>query len=400
MKNWIDITGYTLAGKLPDTFLLNNGTRVATPEQWQQRRRELYKTAVELQYGTIPPAPDFLEVEPLSLQGVGKPNTYRIHTGTRENPVSFTMTVFKASKEKAPAVIDGDLCFPYVFDKEFIQSFISNGIHLVMFNRTELAPDIARYNLRQLDETTGEHAICSDIYDGLSTGNCGGQLKKAYPDYTFGAIGAWAWGFCRCVDALEILEIADLYAFAGHSRGGKTALLAGVLDERAAIVNPNGSGTGGTGCYRVSMTAVHEDGEEKPSEPLENITLTFPAWMGAEMRRYPAREAELPFDSHDLKGLVAPRILLDTEAASDIWANPVGTWQTNMAAKEVYRFCGCENNLLWHYRSGYHRHAIEDVALLINVVRHVRFGEPLAEGYNNLVFDPPALAFDWRCPNV
>ena len=27
--------------------------------------------------------------------------------------------------------------------------------------------------------------------------------------------------------------------FTGHSRGGKTAALAGVLDERAAIVNPN-----------------------------------------------------------------------------------------------------------------------------------------------------------------
>ena len=69
-----------------------------------------------------------------------------------------------------------------------------------------------------------------------------------------------------------------------------------------------------------------------------------------------------------------------------------------MAAREVYKFHHCEKNLLWHYRSGYHFHKLEDIERLVNVVRHVRFGDPLEEGYNNLVFDAPPLAFDWRCP--
>ena len=398
MKNRIDITNYKLAAPLPDTFLLNNGTRVATSADWQQRRTELYQTAVEFQYGTQPPVPEFLEVEPLCQLPVGKPSTFRIHTGRRNHPITLNMTVFRGVKGKAPAVIDGDLCFPYPYDAEFIKTFTEQGIHFVVFNRTELAPDIAGYNLRQLDESTPEHTICSKVYEKLTAGDCGGQLKKAYPEYSFSAIAAWAWGYSRCVDALEILGIADLYAFTGHSRGGKTALLAGALDERAAIVNPNGSGTCGAACYRVSMSAINEDGVEKPSEPLENIIRVFPAWMSLSMREYVGREAELPFDCHDLKALVAPRVLLDTEAASDLWANPVGTWQTNMAAREVYKFLGCEENLLWHYRSGYHYHALEDIRLLVNVVRHVRYNEPLAEDFNNLVFDPPALAFDWRSP--
>lgn len=74
------------------------------------------------------------------------------------------------------------------------------------------------------------------------------------------------------------------------------------------------------------MRAVNEDGEEKPSEPLENIFRHFPAWMGPELQQYAGKEADLPFDCHDLKALVAPRVLLDTEAAGDIWANPAGTF--------------------------------------------------------------------------
>ena len=398
MRIHIDTTRYQLAGKLPDPFHMDDGRTVATEEDWKQRRTELYKTSVELQYGTMPPNPDFLEVETLSLAQAGRPSTYRICTGTKAHPVILHMTVFKSAKKKCPAVITGDLCFPYCFDKEVIETFLKSGIHFVAFNRTELAPDIAGYNLRQLDPDSNEPALSSPIYEKIATGNCGGQLKDAYPEYTFGAIGAWAWGYSRVVDALEVLGIADYYAFTGHSRGGKTALLAGALDERAAIVNPNGAGTCGAGCYRVSMAAINEDGVEQVSEPTEHIIKTFPAWMGPKLAAYAGREAELPFDSHMLKALVAPRVLLDTEAASDLWANPIGTWQTNLAAREVYKFLGFPTRLIWRYRSGYHCQTLDDFQLLMQIIRAYYHGEALPQGINNLVFDPQSPAFDWRSP--
>ena len=64
------------------------------------------------------------------------------------------------------------------------------------------------------------------------------------------------------------------------------------------------------------------------------------------MRKYIDKEDELPFDSHYLKAMVAPRVLFVSEAASDIMANPVGLWQTTMGAREVYKFLGAEDKLL------------------------------------------------------
>ena len=51
--------------------------------------------------------------------------------------------IFKPKgNKKYPAVIDGDLCWKYVYDTQFINRFIDNDIMLVMFDRTEIAPDM------------------------------------------------------------------------------------------------------------------------------------------------------------------------------------------------------------------------------------------------------------------
>lgn len=374
-KNLIKIKSVTIKGNLPNPFIMNDGTPVTTAEDWEQRRQEMYKTAVELQYGTMPPAPEFLEVE--LLDDAALIHNYRITTGRLDHPVSFIMRVIcPASTGKFPAIVDGDLCWRYAFDKEYLQTVTGNGIAFVLFNRLELVPD------RNVDRSQG-------------------PLYRCYPEYTFSALGAWAWGYARCVDALEKLGYIDMdnIAFSGHSRGGKTALLAGVLDQRAAIVNTNESGAGGAGCYRVDTEAVDEAGNLCPSEKLADLLKNFPHWFNPDMAPYVGREEDLPFDEHFLKALVAPRILLETDAASDIWANPVGSWQTSMAAKEVFRFLGKEENIIHTFRPGFHEHQPRDLQTLVNVMKAKMAGEPLCEDTFRLPFPTPEeLIFDWRCP--
>ncbi len=352
----LHITKYEVLGDLPDLFTFADGTPVRTAEDWAARRAELYASAVELQYGGMPPAPDFLEVE-LLYGAQGTFRTYRIHTGTREMPVTFQMKLLLPGDGRAgryPCIVDGDMCFAYFMDKAYLSAATDEGVAWVLFDRTELAHDI------------------------IGEGRGHGQLYATYPDRDFGALAAWAWGYSRCVDALELLGAQGLpidltaIAFAGHSRGGKTAALAGASDTRAAVVNPNETCAGACGCYRIHMEGYCDGIPPFRSETLADLLGPFDFWMGPGMAAYAHREAELPFDAHFLKALIAPRVLFVSEAAGDIWANPVGSWMTTMAAREAYRFLGCEDNLYWYFREGTHFHKVEDVQMLVNIIKHHR----------------------------
>ena len=373
----LQVTKYEVLGKLPDPFLTEAGVRLTAPAEWAARRAELYRTVIELQYGTQPPKPDFLTVERLCDDP--REVSFIIHTGTRQHPVQFRIYVLlPKAEEKCPVIVDGDAGWRYHMDRDYLNAALEKGIGWVLFDRTELAHD-----------NRAESRV--------------GALYQTYPDYTFGALGAWAWGYMRCVDALETLDLPvdmDWIVFSGHSRGGKTAALAGALDTRARVVNPNETCAGACGCYRIHMSGRYDGGPERNSETLDDLWRRFAFWMGPGMGDFAAREADLPFDAHELKAMIAPRTLFVSEAAGDLWGNPVGSWQTTVAAGEVFRFLGAEQNLFWYFRPGKHAHTVTDVAMLADVVRHQRNGEPLDPRFFRLPFKAPDLAFDWRCPGI
>ncbi|MBR5680730.1 MAG: hypothetical protein IKX19_08750 [Clostridia bacterium] len=374
------ITKYEVLGKLPDPFTFADGRKVRNTADWEERRRELYGPVIELQYGGMPPEPEFLEIDPLCVpNAVGRMNIWRIRTGTRANPVSWTIYAHRPAGEGPwPAVIDGDLCYGCMQDPRTAEQFRKMGIMLVTFNRDEIVPDTR---------------------NPVRTGN----LYGTYPEIPFSALSAWAWGFSRTLDALEKLGIVDLscVTFTGLSRGGKAALLAGALDERATIVCPEATCAGSGSCYRIHMEAETSDSRIARSETLKDIVNAFPDWFGPDLKRYEDDEAALPFDSHMLKAMVAPRVLFDCEAEDDIWAGPVNAWMTDLAAREVWKLYGKEENVLWYWRAGGHAHLPEDFDMLIQVIERERHGTPLrSEKFMKTPFKEPEPIFDWRCPTA
>ncbi len=335
---------------LPDLFQFENGRPVTAAADWPERRREILRLIQEIEYGHLPPAPErtsgeLLQARRLRESGAQKSrhNQYRIATGV-EQKVAFTLHLFiPAGDGPYPVIICGDDCWRNL-GADVQQAVSERGYAIALFNRLEIAPD------------DGRDDRASFFY-------------RLYPEGDFGALAAWAWGYQRCVDFLLTVPEIDSrrLAVTGHSRGGKTALLAGATDERIALTAPNNSGCGGAGCFRILG---------KDSETLEAILNNFPHWFCRRLRDFVGRVESLPLDQHFIKALVAPRPLLTTEALGDLWANPLGTWHTHAAAREAYRMLSAEKQIGIWYREGGHRHGLTDWQALLDFADWQFFGKP------------------------
>ncbi len=366
------------AGPLPDLFAKPGGGRIARREEWPERAECWRRLIVEMEYGGLPPAPVSVRCETLCHSSIKRfPGTpahwsFRIHCEGGEQPFAFcARLVFPQSDRPVPVILCGDACWWYVTD-EILQDVLAAGFGLALFNRTELAEDLG------YDRVPDKRQRSGGLYD-------------VYPGRTFGALAAWAWGYHRAVDWLRALPFVDgdRIAITGHSRGGKTTLLAGATDPRIAVVNDNASCAGGSAAYRY----VGRGGETL------NIVNVFPSWFGPRMKDYVGREAELPFDQHALLAAIAPRPLLLTYALDDRWSNPEGMVQCFQAAREVYRFLGAEDRIAFHLRPGSHAHAAGDWNLLVRFLRWQWQAAPAPDGLNRHPYTHLRPAFDWKAPD-
>ncbi len=330
-----------------------DGRSVAAGD-WRARRAEL-RIIVEHEYGGMPPEPARTTPVLLCASRAGF-CTYEVRCGLDTGgELSFLMNLWvPAGEGPFPVILNGDGCWRY-FDDDIVARVLARGCAAASFNRTALAAD----NKESYRET---------------------GLYRAYPGASFGALAAWAWGYHRCVDALGALDFlrADQIAITGHSRGGKTVLLAGATDERIALTNPNDSGAGGSALNRL---------KGKGAERIDDFVRSGNIfWFGPGFAEYRHRDAALPYDQHFLHALVAPRALLVSEAYGDLWANPSGSYAACLAAREVYDLLGCRDAIGWAFREGAHGHTAQDFEALLDFV-DVRFGgKAVLRGFQREVF--------------
>jgi len=325
----------------------------------------------------LPPEPDGIQIETLchgtarNLPGGPKILSYRIHCLGGQIPFSFCVQLICPKSEgHLPAIISGDGCWRYVTDG-VIGQVLASGCALVLFNRTELAEDLGYAGVPDKNQRTG------GLYDVFPGGN-------------FGAVSAWAWGYHRCVDLLMELPFIDHHRLAvtGHSRGSKTALVAGATDARIALINDNASGAGGSATFRY----VGDGGET-----LE-ILKVFPSWFGTGLHPFLGREQDIPYDQHCLLATIAPRPLLLTYALEDRWSNPEGMVQSVRAAGEVYQFLGTPENLAFHLRAGDHEHAPDDWNVFLEFLSWHWFQTPPTTAFNVHPYHELKPAFSWKAP--
>lgn len=146
-----------------------------------------------------------------------------------------------------------------------------------------------------------------------------------------GKIGLWAWACMRMMDyALTLPELdAERISVAGHSRLGKTALLAGALDPRFYCAYSNDSGCSGAALSR-----------QKEGETIKDIVTRFPYWFCQRYADYVDREEDLPFDQHALLAANAPHYVYVASASDDAWAYPKNEYLSCVAVSEYFESLG------------------------------------------------------------
>lgn len=352
--------------ELPDPFLKQDKSRVASKEEWSAQREYLKAMLAHYMYGHMPEDNGVTKGEVIFARPVygGKAiaETIRITTG-RNGEVSFDISCIRPrTVQKVPVITWNQQAGRYgsAIEEELV---CRRGYAIVEFNREQLAED---------------------------NGNAvHGVAAAAYPECDWGAIAIWAWGHSRIADYLFMTDWADTEKLiaTGHSRGGKAALCAAIYDERFAICAPSGSGCGGAGCLRYlggrygegsglceTVGSINDAagywwtdnfgkfGNRQATYTRSNFPIVENA-MELVMKNFaPDKmgktkdESKLPFDMHFAKALIAPRALITVDGIGDVWSNPYGTQITWRAAQEVFDFLGVSSNNAMYFHEGGHEY--------------------------------------------
>ncbi|MGD1276096.1 MAG: alpha/beta hydrolase family protein [Tepidisphaeraceae bacterium] len=397
---------------MPDVMLMNDGTRVTTPQQWQKRREEMKRILEYYAVGLAPPPPgNVVGRETKTELMPGAKVKYRlvhltfgpqeslgldigIYTPTQGGPfpavimpgrtppgatplpslpkgpgqgrsVDALLTVGPAtdgnpSTQPSSRRTRGGLSTMEQTMNELRDAILAHGFAYVTFNNNDCAEDTT---LRNPD---GSWAFRNT------------RFYPAYPGYDWGVLGGWAWGVSRIVDYLETDPSIDKTRLivSGVSRTGKSALIAGAFDDRLAMVAPICSSGGGTPAYRFSGAG------RGGKEGLGEMMLKYPNYFSPHLHQFWGHVDQLPFDEHWFIALAAPRPFIALEGTRDGNVNANGVRQSWLAAQPAYALLGAADRLGVNWSDRPHGVVEDDWdALLAFADKHLR-GKPTTRRFD------------------
>lgn len=335
---------------LPELLRCNDGTAVTTIAQWENKRKpELMEYFYSQEYGCTPSENisvkyQILAQNPKALDGKATSKQIKFSFVGNGKTVEALLLLYipNAVQGKVPVVIGYNFKGNHstTTEEDILYSSAYKELKKNDHSTWTRGEQVSRWSYNRIIDRG--YAVATMWYENIYPDRPGleersvAALFSGYeanvdkPD-KWQAIGAWAWGLSRIADYLETEEKIDLekMAIMGHSRQGKATLWAGVQDERFKVVISNNSGCGGAALAKRVY-----------GENIAIITKAFPHWFCPAFSRYADKEAELPFDQHQLIALIAPRSVYVASAVDDQWADPKGEFLSAYHAGPVYQLYG------------------------------------------------------------
>ncbi len=326
-------------------------------------RKEMLDILQKNEYGIMPPKPEKISfTEECDISGnfcAGKAKLKRVtvHAVIDGRELSFPFYAAVPTKAgKYPFFVSIGFDFEKTIPNKYlpIEEIIDNGFAVLHFFYGDVTKD---------DYNFGE-GIASAILDG----------RWNRENSECGKIAMWAWAAQRILDYTYTDPVFDTERaiVCGHSRLGKTALLAGATDERFKYVYSNDSGCSGAAITRGKI-----------GEQLIDICSMAGYWFCKKYYSYIEHEDEMPFDQHYLIASIAPRYAYIASAEEDSWADPDSEYLACVAASEAWSGGGFisedrlpkagdvfhDGKIGYHLRSGCHYFSREDWLKFIEFFR-------------------------------
>lgn len=373
-SGFVSVDSLTANEELPDPLTFFDGTKVASPADWNKRADEISRLYEYYMYGVMPDTSD----EKVSYKVSG--NELTITVEKRGKTVSFPVN-FSVPDKNRIAMPEGG--YPVLIAYLWLTQteYANNRGYAVITLNTEL---IAADNWTR-------SGVFYDLY----------PYGDKWTEQT-GALMAWSWGVSKILDALEAgagkeLNINPAYnIMTGVSRWGKAAAVTGAFDKRIKVTAPSCSGAGGMAMFRYKSEGKTYDyssiGVNSPyvmtaNEPLSSLQSSSEQhWFNDNFLNFKNVNA-LPFDQHMLASLCAEEgryLFITGSYLYEDWTNPPAMWLTYLAAREVFKYLGLEDNIGIHLHKEGHMVTDEDMVYLLDFCDHHFYGRRIESNLDDL----------------
>ena len=301
--------------KLPNPFEWSDGSgKIKSLEEWKCRRAEIKAEIEKYEIGT---KPETAKVEATYNGGVLK-------VVISDNGQSATLS----SNLKVPS---GSGPFPIIIGMNSPTGSLDSSLFSDFIQVPFLHDQVAKYSMNGQKDTSA-------------------TFYKMYPDLkNNGDYSAWAWGVSRLIDGLE--QVIDKIngdlskiVVTGCSYAGKMALFSGAFDERIALTIAQESGGGGINSWRVADTIGN----------VEKIANTNYSWFMQYLKNnFNGKANMLPYDHHELIGMIAPRAFLAFGNPDYEWLGDPAGYVSVMAAHEIWKAMGVGDRFGFDFAAGH-----------------------------------------------